>query len=166
MRKHPIPRPLSPRRILNRQQHRPTHNERQAESHLGDLLGHFGTGELAFFPLWSYAHPQAAALAERLADAAPGDLNRVFFTTGGGEAVETAWKLARQYFKAVGKPLKHKAISRSIAYHGTTMGALSLTGIPSIKEEFEPLVPSTMSFCSTLVSRPDSVDFIGRNVVL
>ena len=53
---------------------------------------------------------------------APGDLNRVFFTTGGGEAVETAWKLAKQYFKLTGKPTKHKVISRAIAYHGTTAG--------------------------------------------
>ncbi|MEO7069172.1 MAG: aminotransferase class III-fold pyridoxal phosphate-dependent enzyme, partial [Nostocoides sp.] len=68
--------------------------------------------ELAFFPLWSYAHPRAIELAERLAAHAPGDLNRVFFTTGGGEAVETAWKLAKQYFKLTGKPTKHKVISR------------------------------------------------------
>ena len=105
--------------------------------------------ELAFFPLWSYAHPQAAALAERLADAAPGDLNRIFFTTGGGEAVETAWKLARQFFKATGKPLKHKAIRRYVAYHGTTMGALSITGIPAAKQEFEPLVPGAIKVPNT-----------------
>lgn len=75
--------------------------------------------ELAFFPLWSYATEPAIELAERLAGYAPGDLNRVFFTTGGGEAVESAWKLAKQYFKKVGKPGKHKVISRAIAYHGT-----------------------------------------------
>jgi adenosylmethionine-8-amino-7-oxononanoate aminotransferase len=97
--------------------------------------------ELAFFPLWSYAHPQAALLAERLAHAAPGDLNRVFFTTGGGEAVETAWKAAKMYFKLTGRPMKHKVISRAIAYHGTTQGALSITGIPDAKKFFEPLVP-------------------------
>ena len=74
--------------------------------------------ELAFFPIWSYAHPRAIELAERLAHYAPGDLNRVFFTTGGGEAVESAWKLAKQYFKLTGKPMKHKVISRAIAYHG------------------------------------------------
>jgi adenosylmethionine-8-amino-7-oxononanoate aminotransferase len=97
--------------------------------------------ELAFFPIWSYAHPQAIMLADRLADLAPGDLNKVFFTTGGGEAVETAWKLAKQYFKLVGKPMKHKVISRSIAYHGTPQGALSITGIPDARKYFEPLVP-------------------------
>ncbi len=97
--------------------------------------------ELAFFPLWSYAHPKAIELAERLSDLAPGDLNRVFFTTGGSEAVESAWKLARSYFRQVGKPLKTKVLSRSIAYHGTSMGALSITGIPALKQDFEPLMP-------------------------
>jgi adenosylmethionine-8-amino-7-oxononanoate aminotransferase len=105
--------------------------------------------ELAFFPLWSYAHPQAVALAERLAHHAPADLNRVFFTTGGGEAVETAWKLARQFFRLTGKPNKHKVISRSIAYHGTTMGALSITGIPAAKAPFEPLVPGAFKVPNT-----------------
>jgi adenosylmethionine-8-amino-7-oxononanoate aminotransferase len=97
--------------------------------------------ELAYFPLWSYAHPKAIELAERLSDYAPGDLNRVFFTTGGGEAVESAWKLAKQFFKITGKPMKHKVISRNIAYHGTPQGALSITGIPDAKKYFEPLVP-------------------------
>ena len=99
--------------------------------------------ELAYFPLWSYAHPTAIELAERLADYAGADLNRVFFTTGGGEAVESAWKLAKQYFKLTGKPMKHKVISRAFAYHGTPQGALSITGIPDAKKYFEPLVPGT-----------------------
>ena len=97
--------------------------------------------ELAYFPLWAHAHPRAIELAERIARLAPGDLDRVFFTSGGGEAVESAWKLAKQYFKLVGKPGKHKVISRAVAYHGTTQGALSITGIPPLKEAFEPLVP-------------------------
>ena len=97
--------------------------------------------ELSFMPLWSYAHPPAIELAERLASYTPGDLDRVFFTTGGGEAVETAWKLAKNYFKATGKPMKHKVISRSVAYHGTPQGALSITGIPGMKQQFEPLTP-------------------------
>ncbi|MGD0687582.1 MAG: aspartate aminotransferase family protein [Streptosporangiaceae bacterium] len=95
--------------------------------------------ELAYFPLWSYAHPRAIELAERLADLAPGDLNRVFFTTSGSEAVESAWKLAKQYFKAIGEPGRYKVLSREIAYHGTSMGALAITGLPGLKEPFEPL---------------------------
>jgi adenosylmethionine-8-amino-7-oxononanoate aminotransferase len=95
--------------------------------------------ELAYFPLWSYAHPQAIELAERLAAMAPGSLNRVFFTSSGSEAVESAWKLAKQYFKAIGQPSRYKVLSRSIAYHGTSLGALAITGLPGIKEPFEPL---------------------------
>ena len=109
--------------------------------------------ELAFFPLWSYAHPGAIDLAERVAGYAPGDLNRVFFTTGGGEAVESAWKLAKQYFKLTGKPTKHKVISRAIAYHGTPQGALSITGLPGMKAPFEPLVPSTFRVPNTNMYR-------------
>jgi len=105
--------------------------------------------ELAFFPLWSYAHPPAIDLADRLAELAPGDLNRVFFTSGGGEAVESAWKLAKQFFKMTGKPMKHKVISRSIAYHGTPHGALSITGIPDAKKYFEPLVPTGIKVPNT-----------------
>src|SRR5689334_19513467 len=112
--------------------------------------------ELAYFPIWSYAHPKAIELADRLAHLAPGDLNRVFFTTGGSEAVETAWKLARSYFRHVGKPLKTKVLSRSIAYHGTSMGALSITGIPALKQDFEPLIPSTFRVPNTnYYRRPD-----------
>ncbi|MGO9558994.1 MAG: aspartate aminotransferase family protein [Acidimicrobiales bacterium] len=105
--------------------------------------------KLAYFPLWSYAHPTSIELADRLADYAPGDLNRVFFTTGGSEAVETAWKLARQYFKAIGQPSRYKVISRNIAYHGTTLGALSITGIPSARQPFEPLVPGARKAMNT-----------------
>ncbi|MDP9117418.1 MAG: aspartate aminotransferase family protein [Actinomycetota bacterium] len=122
--------------------------------------------ELAFFPIWSYAHPPAIALADRLAGYAPGDLNKVFFTTGGGEAVETAWKLAKQYFKLVGKPMKHKVISRSIAYHGTPQGALSITGIPDAKKWFEPLVPGAHKVPNTNFYRApehgDDIEAFGR----
>lgn len=112
--------------------------------------------ELAYFPLWSYGHPKAIELADRLADLTPGDLNRVFFTTGGSEAVESAWKLARSYFKRTGKPMKTKVLSRSIAYHGTSMGALSITGIPVLKQEFEPLVPGAFRVPNTnFYRRPD-----------
>ncbi|MDZ5663000.1 aspartate aminotransferase family protein [Nocardioides sp. S-58] len=114
--------------------------------------------ELAFFPLWSFAHPRAVELADRIAAMAPGDLNRVFFTTGGGEAVESAWKLAKQYFKLTGKPNKHKVISRAVAYHGTPQGALSITGIPPLKEMFEPLVPGAHKVPNTnFYRRPDFV---------
>ena len=115
--------------------------------------------ELAFFPIWSYAHPRAIELAERLASLAPGDLNRVFFTSGGGEAVESAWKLAKQYFKITGEPTRYKVISRAIAYHGTPQGALSITGIPFAKQYFEPLVPGTHKVPNTNFYRaPEHAD--------
>jgi len=112
--------------------------------------------KLAFFPIWSYAHPTAIELADRLAQSAPGDLNKVFFSSGGGEAVETAWKVAKQYYKLIGKPTKHKVISRTIAYHGTTHGALSITGVPPFKEAFEPLVPGTAKVPNTNFYRAPS----------
>jgi adenosylmethionine-8-amino-7-oxononanoate aminotransferase len=122
--------------------------------------------ELAFFPLWSYAHPKAVELAEKIVALTPGDLNRVFFTTGGSEAVETAWKLARAYYRRTGKPTKHKVVSRFIAYHGTSMGALSITGLPSIKSDFEPLVPGGIKVPNTNFYRApehgDSLEAFGR----
>ena len=121
--------------------------------------------ELPFYTNWSYAHPRAIELASEVASLAPGDLNRVFFVSGGSEAVESAWKLARQYYLVRGekrlrtvlaepetyhdavvaaahpRPRRYKAIARHVAYHGTTMGALSINGIPAIRVPFEPLVP-------------------------
>ena len=97
--------------------------------------------ELGFYTNWSYAHPPAIELAARIASLAPGDLNRVFFTSGGSEAVESAYKLARQYHKLTGKPNKTKLIAREIAYHGTSLGALSATGITGLRTPFEPLTP-------------------------
>jgi adenosylmethionine-8-amino-7-oxononanoate aminotransferase len=107
------------------------------------------SGTLAYFPLWTYAHPRAIELAERVASYTPGDLNRVFFTTGGSEAVESSWKLARQYFRLTGQPQRTKVISRYIAYHGTSLGALSITGIPDLRTPFEPLVPGTIKVPNT-----------------
>ncbi|MFD4420381.1 aspartate aminotransferase family protein [Agromyces sp. NPDC058484] len=124
--------------------------------------------ELAFFPIWSYAHPKAIELADRLADYAPGDLNRVFFSTGGGEAVETAYKLAKNYWKLMGRPTKYKVISRALAYHGTPQGALAVTGLP-IKAPFEPItpgglrVPNTNFYRAAEMGAPaDDIEAFGR----
>ena len=137
--------------------------------------------ELPFYTNWSYAHPRAIELAAEVASLAPGDLNRVFFCSGGSEAVESAWKLARQYYLARGEkqilglvtpgaragaqepelmhdaiaaaaqplPRRYKAIGRHIAYHGTTMGALSINGIPAIRTPFEPLVSEVRHVSNT-----------------
>ncbi len=105
--------------------------------------------ELAYYPIWSAAHPAAIELATRLAELAPGDLNRVFFTTGGSEAVESAWKLARAYFKAIGQPQRTKVIARDLAYHGTTLGALAITGLPALRDQFEPIMPGAVHVANT-----------------
>ncbi|HET9162128.1 MAG TPA: aspartate aminotransferase family protein [Solirubrobacterales bacterium] len=109
--------------------------------------------ELDFYTLWSYAHPRAIELAARIASLAPGELNRVFFTSGGSEAVESALKLARNYHRALGKGQKHKVIAREIAYHGTSLGALSATGITELRSQFEPLVPGGCHVPNTNVYR-------------
>jgi adenosylmethionine-8-amino-7-oxononanoate aminotransferase len=93
---------------------------------------------LAFNTNWATAHPAAIELAERLAHLAPGDLNRVYFTSGGSESVEAAWKLCREYHLANGEPQRTKAIARDIAYHGVTLGALSFTGVERFKAPFGP----------------------------
>jgi adenosylmethionine-8-amino-7-oxononanoate aminotransferase len=114
--------------------------------------------ELDFYSTWSYAHPRAIELAARIASLTPGDLNRVFFTSGGGEAVESALKLARQYHKLTGNPNKTKVIAREVAYHGTPMGALSATGITAMRVPFEPLTPGGRHVPNTNVYRlPEGV---------
>ncbi len=105
--------------------------------------------ELPFYTNWGYAHPRAIELASEVASLTPGDLNRLFFVSGGSEAVESAWKLARQYYSARGDGRRWKAISRHVAYHGTTMGALSINGIPEIRAPFEPLVPEVLHVRNT-----------------
>lgn len=114
--------------------------------------------ELDFYSTWSYAHPRAIELAAKIASLTPGDLNRVFFTSGGGEAVESALKLARQYHKLTGNPNKTKVIAREVAYHGTPMGALSATGITPLRVPFEPLTPGGCHVPNTNVYRlPEGV---------
>jgi adenosylmethionine-8-amino-7-oxononanoate aminotransferase len=140
----------------------------------GDEVGEAAAAqlrELPFYTNWSYAHPRAIELAAEVASLAPGDLNRVFFVNGGSEAVEAAWKLARQYYSAKGEhertkvaqipgdrvgdtpqpatSRRWKAISRHVAYHGTTLGALSINGIPAIRAPFEPLVPEVLHVRNT-----------------
>ena len=83
----------------------------------------------------------------------PGDLNRVFFTSGGGEAVESALKLARNYHLMRGNGRKLKHIAREVAYHGTTLGALSATGVTDLRQQFEPLAPGGCHVPNTNIYR-------------
>jgi adenosylmethionine-8-amino-7-oxononanoate aminotransferase len=109
-----------------------SHGEEMASAVAGQMT------RLAFSTLWGTAHPAALDLGERLADIAPPGIDRVFFTSGGSESVEAAWKLVRQYHDANGEPQRRKAIARVGAYHGVTLGALALTGVPRFKETFDP----------------------------
>jgi adenosylmethionine-8-amino-7-oxononanoate aminotransferase len=105
--------------------------------------------ELGFYVNWSYAHPPAIQLAARIASLAPGDLNRVFFTSGGSEAVESAWKLARNWHRVRGDGQRTKLIARELAYHGTSLGALAATGLTSLRAPFEPLTPGGCHVANT-----------------
>ena len=97
---------------------------------------------MPFVNPFGYTSVPAAVLADRLGDLAPlGGDARVFFTSGGSEAVETALKLAKQYQTLSGFPHRWKTISRRVAYHGTTMGALSVNGLTDARSAFGPLVP-------------------------
>jgi adenosylmethionine-8-amino-7-oxononanoate aminotransferase len=104
--------------------------------------------ELPFAINWTFAHPRSIELAAAVSELAPGDLNRVFFVSGGSEAVEAAWKLARQYHTARGER-RWKAVSRRVSYHGTTMGALSINGCTDLRTPFEPLVPDVLHVSNT-----------------
>jgi len=115
-------------------------NAGHGRSEIGEAMAR-QISELDFFVVWSYAHPRAIELAARIASLTPADLNRVFFTSGGSEAVESALKLARNYHRLRGNGAKTKVIAREIAYHGTSLGALSATGIPALRSQFEPLAP-------------------------
>jgi adenosylmethionine-8-amino-7-oxononanoate aminotransferase len=104
---------------------------------------------LGFNTNWGTAHPPAIELAEKLASLAPGGIEHVFFACGGSEAVETAWKLVRQYHVANGEAWRTKAIARTTAYHGVTLGALSFTGVPGFKKPFGPAPVPTRHVSNT-----------------
>jgi adenosylmethionine-8-amino-7-oxononanoate aminotransferase len=93
-----------------------------------------------FYPNWAATSPAPLELTRRVTELAPDRLTRVFFTSGGSEAVESAMKLVRQHWLGRGEPLRRKLVARRGAYHGCTLGALSLTGIPGARAPFEPLL--------------------------
>ncbi|MDB5074747.1 MAG: aminotransferase class-III [Chloroflexi bacterium] len=96
---------------------------------------------LSYASHFGYGNGPSIDLAARIAELAPGSLNRVFFSASGSEAVETALKMARQYHKLRGFSGRYKTISRKLAYHGTSFGALSVNGVTALRAPFEPLVP-------------------------
>ena len=106
--------------------------------------------QLAFFPSWSATTPVTLDAASLITELAPGDLDSVFFVSSGSEANESAIKFARQYHQAVGRPTKTGVISRLDSYHGTSMGALSATGLKPIRDPFLPLLPGFTHVPNTL----------------
>jgi len=96
--------------------------------------------KLAFYPSWGYANEPASTASAMIAELAPGDLSEVFFVSSGSEAVESALKFARNYHLARGDSGRYKVISREWAYHGTTLGALAVTGIPKLRDPFAPML--------------------------
>ncbi|WP_313812883.1 aspartate aminotransferase family protein [Glutamicibacter sp.] len=106
--------------------------------------------QLAYWTNWGSAHPAAVDAATAIANLAPGDLDTVFFVNSGSEAVESAIKFSRQYHRSQGQPERTKIIARHMAYHGTTLGALAVTGIPGYKEPFGSLMPGVFHVPNTL----------------
>jgi adenosylmethionine-8-amino-7-oxononanoate aminotransferase len=114
---------------------------------------------LPFTSNWTVAHPPAIELAAKLAELAPAGLERVFFTSGGAESVESAWKMAVQFHRANGEPARRKVIARQDAYHGVTMGALAMTGLEECRVPFEPFgVPAVHVANTNAYRHPDGTD--------
>jgi adenosylmethionine-8-amino-7-oxononanoate aminotransferase len=114
---------------------------------------------LPFTTNWTVAHPPAIELATKLAELAPAGLERVFFTSGGAESVEAAWKMAVQFHQANGEPARRKVIARDSAYHGVTMGALAMTGLEECRTPFEPFGITAVHVANTNAYRhPDGAD--------
>ena len=127
----------------------------------GEEIGAAAAAQMATLPFttnWTTAHPPSIELAKKLAELAPPGFERTFFTSGGSEAVDSALKLCRQYHKLTGNPGRYKVISRKLAYHGTTMGALTATGIPAVRRPFEPIFPGSAHVPNTNAYRPEVDD--------
>jgi adenosylmethionine-8-amino-7-oxononanoate aminotransferase len=119
--------------------------------------------ELGFYPsFWDLSNEPAIRLAERLAGLAPEGLETVFFTNGGSEGTETAFKLARLAWHAQGRPERTVILSRKGAYHGMGIASLEATGIPQLKEGFGPLADGFvhLSQPSRLALGPNATDIL------
>lgn len=134
----------------------------------GEAIGVRAAEQMAALPYvsnWSTAHPPAIELAAALSEKAPSNINRVFFTSGGSESVESAYKLARQYHQTNGEPERRKVIARNGAYHGSTLGALSFTGIPGIRTPFEPMAVQVPRVSNTVAYRSQAYEQGGEEAL-
>jgi adenosylmethionine-8-amino-7-oxononanoate aminotransferase len=131
----------------------------------GDRIGDAAAAQMRRLPYtsnWTVAHPPGIELAARLAELSPPGLDRAFFTSGGAESVESAWKLAVQWHAANGEPGRRKVIARQDAYHGVTTGALAITGIEECRAPFEPLGIPVVHVSNTSAYRHPQGDDEGR----
>jgi adenosylmethionine-8-amino-7-oxononanoate aminotransferase len=101
--------------------------------------------EMACYHIFGIANPPSIRLAAKVAEHLPGDLNHVYLTLGGGDSVDTALKIARQYWRNLGKAGKYMVFFRDRSYHGTTFGATSAQGLSGNRTAFEPLLPGSSS---------------------
>jgi adenosylmethionine-8-amino-7-oxononanoate aminotransferase len=128
----------------------------------GEEIGAAAAAQMARLPFttnWTVAHPGAVELAAKLAELAPAGIERAFFTSGGAESVESAWKLAVQYHQANGEPARRKVIARHDAYHGVTLGALAMTGLEECRTPFEPFgVPAVHVANTNAYRHPQGAD--------
>jgi len=105
--------------------------------------------ELPYYTNWSWGHEPAVRLAEKIASLAPEGMDRVFFTSSGAEANESAIKMIRQYHQARGEHSRVKFLSRRGAFHGVSYGALSINGVTALRKPFEPLIPGFRHLSNT-----------------
>jgi len=114
------------------------HSDPDVTKAIKDQIDHIAFAHTGFF-----TSEPAEELADLLISHAPGNLDRVYFVSGGSEAVEAALKLARQYFLEKGEPSRHRVIARRQSYHGNTLGALATGGNQWRREPFAPLMIDT-----------------------
>lgn len=119
------------------------HSPRAVTEAVADQLSRLAYAHTSFF-----TSEPAETLAETLVRKAPGDLQRVYFVSGGSEAVEAALKLARQYFIEVGEPERRHVVARWQSYHGNTLGALSAGGNRWRRAQFAPMLSGAMHHVS------------------
>jgi beta-alanine--pyruvate transaminase len=98
-------------------------------------------GAMDYSPAFQMGHPSAFRVAERVAKLAPGDLDRVFYTNSGSEAVDTALKIALAYHRARGEGQRNVLVGRERGYHGAGFGGISVGGIPANRKAFGSLLP-------------------------
>lgn len=122
--------------------------------------------KLAFTSAFAtYSHEPAIRLAAKIAEITPGDLNTIFFTSGGSEANDTAFKLVRNYWKLNDQPAKKKIVSRKMSYHGVAMGATSATALQPFRDFTTSLAPDFYSVESTPESFQAFIDHEGADTI-